>query len=97
MKRIRPDERTPVRLTSRDRKFLLKHAFLLEPLHSLVSDAAPTSGGKVTVQLTPDDLDELIGQVAFAESHADNPALQSRSDELYDRLTEVERNLDVRE
>ena len=97
MKRIGPDECALVRLQARDCELLLEHALLFEPLHSLVGDAAPGPGGKVTVQLTPDDLDELIAQVAFAANHTDRPALQSRFDELYDRLTEVERGLDVRE
>lgn len=38
-----------------------------------------------------DELDDLLGHVAFAANHADDAELQDRLDEAYERLATAER------
>ncbi|MHB9150699.1 MAG: hypothetical protein ACYC33_11620 [Thermoleophilia bacterium] len=97
MKRIRRDEPMRVTLTMRDRQLLLEHALLFEPLESLVRDARPASPKTVAVLLTPDELEELLECVASAANHLQTRDLQRRFEDLYDRLTDIERGLDVRD
>lgn len=97
MRRIRRDEPLPVTLTVSDRQLLLEHAFLSEPLDSRVRDAQPSSPKTVTVVLTPDELEELLEFVASAANHPETRALQRRFEDLYDRLTDIERGLDVQD
>lgn len=97
MKQIRRDEPLPVTLTVSDRQLLLEHALLLEPLESLVRDAIPVSSKMVTVPLTPDELEDLLEYVASAANHPETRNLERRFEDLYDRLTDIERGLEVRD
>lgn len=97
MKRIRRDEPLPVTLTVSDRQLLLEHVLLFEPLESLVRDAIAVSSKIVTVPLTPDELEELLECVASAANHPKTRDLERRFEDLYDRLTDIERGLDVRD
>lgn len=84
-----PSEPVIVTITADDRKLLLDHAILLEPLFSRLSDAA-TSADTVMLDMSAVDLDELLGYVAAAANHASSRSLARRFDELYERLETYE-------
>ena len=92
---IRRDEPVAVRLSAKERDLLLEHAYLLEPLLGVLASPEPAARSSVTVRLTPDDLDELLGHVAFRANHADEPTVERRFEALYDRLAAFEATLEV--
>lgn len=49
------------------------------------------AGGRVTVSLTLDQLDDLLGSIAAEANHCEDTGRQGRLDRLYERLEKIER------
>lgn len=75
----------PVRLSGRDRDLILKHTFIGGEVEARLR-VARMNGPRIVVDLTPDDLDELLGYVAAEANHSQLPAVRRQLTALYDRL-----------
>ena len=84
-------------LTAVERELVLEHAFVDGELRTQIENAAEAGTDKVMIRLTPDGLNELLEWIAAAANHAEEQALESRLDALYDRLVSEEKSLDVYE
>ncbi len=81
--------RIRVRLSRRDRDLILQHTFIGGDVEARIRVARAT-GTAIMVDLTPDDIDELLGYVAAAANHSEQPVIRRQLYALYDRLTAVE-------
>ena len=97
MKRIRRDEAMTIQLTAAERELVLQHTFVDGELRTRIENADEAGAGKLTIHLTPDELNELLEWIAFAANHAEKRSLESRLDALYEKLKRVEDALDVYE
>jgi hypothetical protein len=97
MKRIRRDEPMTVVLTAAERELVLQHTFVDGELRTQIEHAVEAGTGKVMIRLTPDGLNELLEWIAAAANHAEEQALESRLEALYEKLVSVEESLDVYE
>ena len=87
--KITMNEKIPVKLTIHDRNLLLEETFIDDVKIELLQSAEEQSG-MITIHLTLDDLDDLLGTIAFHANHADDSKLEAIFDEMYDRLSEIE-------
>ena len=78
-----------IRLTRRDRDLILQHTFIDGEVEARIRVARAKETG-IIVDLSPDDLEELLGYVAAEANHSDQPSLQRRLYALYDRLAALE-------
>ena len=78
-----------VALTRGEQDLLLEHAVLFEPLFSLVHDA-PVDQGQVSLELSAEELDDLLGSVAEAANEAGSATPGAQLDALYERLEAFE-------
>ena len=81
--------RIRVRLSRRDRDLILKHTFIGGDVEARIR-VVGANGTVIMVDLTPDDIDELLGYVAAAANHSEQPVIRRQLDALYDRLSAVE-------
>jgi len=81
--------RIRVRLSRRDRDLILKHTFIGGDVEARIR-VARANGTAIMVDLTPDDIDELLGYVAAAANHSEQPVIGRQLYALYDRLSAVE-------
>ena len=77
-----------LRLTPEEHQLLLDELILPGDLESKLRLGLAV-GGQVVLRLHEEDLDELLGYIAFAANHADGPALERRLDALYERVLGV--------
>ena len=84
-------------LTAAERDLILDHTFVDGELRTRIANALEAGSEKVMVRLTPDSLNDLLEWIASAANHAEERALESRLEALYDRLRRVEDTLDVYE
>jgi hypothetical protein len=52
--------------------------------------SAEEQSGAITIYLTLDDLDDILGYIAFDANHRDDPQLENVFVEMYGRLSEIE-------
>jgi hypothetical protein len=88
-KKIAIREEIPIKLTINDRNLILEESFIDDEQIELLRSAEEQKG-IITIHLTLDDLDDLLGYIAFHANHADDPKLEAVFDEMYDRLYEIE-------
>ncbi len=81
--------RIRVRLSRRDRDLILEHTFIGGDVEERVR-VARANGTAIMVDLTLDDIDELLGYVAAAANHSEQPVISRQLYSLYDRLAAVE-------
>ena len=91
-RKIRPDEKVPVRMTKRDRDLLLEHTFA-DPEYAERLRPAPSGKGLVA-EYTLDDLEDILGYVAAEANHTDDKKLRRELDAFYDRLLRTQRSFD---
>jgi len=87
-KRVRPDEKVPLKLSARERELILEHTFADDELTAPLC-IAPASNKASVYCFTLDDLEELMGYVAAEANHAKNKKLQKELDHLFERMAEV--------
>jgi hypothetical protein len=93
-RKIQPDEKITVRMTTRDRSLLLEQTFA-DPEYA--KRLRPASGGKGLVgEYTLDDLEDMLGYIAAEANHTEDKKLQRALDSLYDRLLRTQRSYDDR-
>ena len=88
-KKIASNEKIPVKLSINDRDLLLEKTFI-DTEHIELLKSAKQRSGMITVDLTLDDLDDMLGYIAFEANHTDDSNLEAAFDEMYDRLSEIE-------
>ena len=88
-KPIRRDDTVPIPLRVRDRDLIKTHTILDLELEEILDRARITSKGLI-IDINLDDLDLLLGCVAAAANHAEDPELEATLDEIYDRLSLIE-------
>jgi hypothetical protein len=84
-KYIQPGTRLPVRLSSRDRDLIVERA-LLDPEVDILLRQARVSGTALVVELTLDDIDDLLGCVAAEANHCEDGKVRRALDAVCDRL-----------
>ena len=89
-KRIKPDDRIPLRLTKREWDLLLELTFV-DPGIERRLRVAETAGAQLVVGLTLEDADELAGSVAADANDCEDPKRQRALDAVYQRLAKMER------
>jgi hypothetical protein len=91
-RRIAPGTPVEIRVSPAERDLIAEHS-LGDP--DYVERLRPTRDGRDLVgEYTLDDLEDLLGYLAFAANHAEDAELQETLDRLYDRLAEVQRSFD---
>jgi hypothetical protein len=88
VKRIRFGEPVPVSFTLEERGLIVEHTFA-DPEFTEPLERATVSSGKLCVNLSLDDVDELMGYVAFEANHTEDQRLRRRLDRLFERLQNV--------
>ena len=78
-----------VRLSRGERDLILKRTLIGGDVETRIR-VARTDGPGIAVDLTPDDLDELLGYVAAEANHSEQPAVRRQLYALYDRLATLE-------
>ena len=81
-KKIKPGTKIKVTFAERERVLVLEHT-LAGPHVTGSLEAARQVGGKISVQYTLEDLDELLGFIAAEANHSKNKKLQKELDALY--------------
>ena len=81
------DYEQPIRvsLTEAERDLLLSLLTIELNVERLLQEVE-VNNGRVEILLSPEDLDELIGTVAFEANHTENRKLQNQLDELCAKL-----------
>ena len=74
-----------VKLTKNEFDLLLSLLTIELDVEELLQEAE-VKNGTVEITLTPEDLDDLIGSVAFEANHTDDRKLQDQLDELCAKL-----------
>ncbi|MCK5685469.1 hypothetical protein KAJ27_15160 [bacterium] len=84
-KKIPYGTKMSVTITIRERD-LIRDKTLYDPNFANV---AVTSGDKIKVDLSLDDIDDLIGYIAAGANHAKNKKLQKELDKLFTKLQKI--------
>jgi repressor LexA len=87
-KYIKPGTRVPFRLSGRERDVIVQHAFLDPEIEARLRGAA-TVGAQVAVDLTLDDIDDLVGCVAAEANHTQDRNIRRALDGVFGRLTRL--------
>lgn len=88
-KSIQRDDTVQVPLHAKDRDLIKKHTFL-DPEIEQILDRARRKNQGLIIDITLNDLDLLLGSIAAAANHAEDPDLQETLDEIYERLSIIE-------
>ncbi len=94
MQKITRDEKITIKLSEFERDLIIEHTFVEQEYIDILEEAIPRTG-YITVELTIDDLDFILGHIAFSANHAEERDLESLLDDLYDHLTEIESAYEV--
>ena len=84
-KHIAVGEKVEVRLSEEDRNLILEHTYVDSDQRALLRVAA-VDGDQIVVRLSLDELDDLLGHIAFAANHAKSKRLEKVMERVYDRL-----------
>jgi hypothetical protein len=93
-KHIRRDETIPISISAGERDLIKKHTFIDLELEEILDRARETSKG-LAIDITLDDLDELLGFIAAEANHTNDADLERALDEIYDRLAEIEERYEL--
>ncbi len=85
---IKPGSRLSCRLTTRQRDLIVERAMLDSDIEGRLLGATVTNS-KVTVDLTLDDIDDLLGCVAAEANHCDDGKVRRVLDSVCDHLSRV--------
>jgi hypothetical protein len=88
-KKVARSEKIPIKLSTKDRDLLLENTFI-DTEHIELLKAAKPERGVIMVHLTLDDLDDILGYIAFGANHTNDSELEAMLDKVYDRLTDIE-------
>jgi len=88
-KRITPGRRLPFMLSTVERDLILERTLIDPEMETRLRDAH-TSGSKVQVTLTLDDVDDLAGHVAAEANHCEDKRVRRTLDAVHDRLAKLE-------
>jgi repressor LexA len=86
---IAPGTRLPLRISRRERDLVLERTFIDSELEGRLRAARP-SAGRLVVDLTLDDIDELAGYLAAEVNHSNDAGLCRVFDRLLTQLNELE-------
>ena len=88
-KSITRQEKIPIRLSGEDRDLILEQTYI-DTDHIEMLKTAKLERGVITIYLTLDDLDDILGYIAFAANYADDSKLEAKLDKVYDHLDYIE-------
>ena len=87
-KYIKPETRLRCRLSSRQRDLILERAMLDPEIEKRLRDTT-AMGSKIAVELTLDDIDDLLGSVAAEANHSDDGKVRRLLDPVCDQLSRL--------
>ena len=87
-KRIRPDEKIPLRLSQRERQLIIEKTFAPDEL-TLRLRLVQVEGKAPIYRFTLDELDELAGYVAAEANHAKSKKLENELDRIFNRIDDL--------
>ena len=79
---IKEGERVPVKVSVEQRRLMEEHTFVGPDLLQLLGHGGEDAPATSTM-LSLDDLEELIGCIAFEANHTDDRRLRKRLDQLF--------------
>lgn len=85
---VRPGEKVPLKLSTRERVLILEHTLADDELTAALR-SMPASSKASVYSFTLGDLEELMGCVAAEANHAKDKKLQKELDRLFERMEEV--------
>jgi len=89
MKKISREDKINIRLSEADRDLILGTTFIEQEYRDILKSSIAKSG-YITFEITLDDLDFVLGHIAAAANHANDPILESSLDDIFGYLTEIE-------
>jgi repressor LexA len=87
-KHVTPGTRLSFRCSVRERDLILERALLDPEIEACLCAAAP-AGSRLLVELTLDDIDDLLGCTAAEANHCDDPKVRSVLHATCDRLSQL--------
>ena len=87
-KYIKPETRLRCRFSSRQRDLILERTMLDSEIEKRLRDAT-AMGSKIAVELTLDDIDDLLGCVAAEANHSDDGKVRRLLDPVCDQLSRL--------
>jgi DNA-binding MarR family transcriptional regulator len=87
-KYIKSGTRLPVRLSTRERDLVMERAFLDPEIEVSLRQAVRT-GSRLVVNLTLDDIDDLLGCVSAEANHCEDDKVQRALDAVGDQLAAI--------
>ena len=87
-KYIESETRLPCRLSSRQRDLILERAMLDADIEKRLRDAI-AMGSEIAVELTLNDIDDLLGSVAAEANHSDDGKVRRLLDPVCDQLSRL--------
>jgi hypothetical protein len=88
-KRIKSNEKIPIKLSISQRDLILEYTFIEAEYIDLL-ESATLQSGHLTLEITLEDIDTILGHIAASENHAEDKELETRLDNLYDYLSDIE-------
>lgn len=82
---LRPGEKIPVLLTYEERDLIHDETFFDEDFAAL----ALVVGDRLQVNMTPAELEDLVGHVAAASNHAKKKTVEKKLDRLWEKLEDL--------
>ena len=92
-KKISPGDKIPVKLTVNQRDLIREHT-LYNPNFA---ELAAADGKDIRIEMTLDDIDEILGYIAAEANHCDNAKTRKLLDALYDKFEEILEQYDDQE
>lgn len=89
MKKISREHKIDIRLSTKDRDLILEHTFIEQDYYEIL-ESADLQSGYLTVGLTLEDLDIILGHIAASANHSDDSKPQQSLQDLYDYLAGIE-------
>jgi len=90
---LRRDGQFELRFTGDEADLILQDPLADGVVAAQLRNAASAPGGGFVAMATQADLDDLLGSIAAAANHSENPEVASRLERLYARLENLERAL----
>ena len=85
---IKTGDPIPIVLSGLERNLILEQTFVGTDITEPISEAVEQKC-KITIYLSLEDIDDLLGYVAAAANHESDDSLQNKLDKLYGKLESI--------
>ena len=85
---IQLGEEVPITFANKESKLILEHTFVGNNITDLLEQAI-VKGNTITIHISLEDLEDLLGYIAAESNHAKCEKLEDELDDLYEKLQEI--------